>query len=165
MANIDEFVAKMKDLELRTMRSSPFIAAAMGRAFHDRLVNVTLRMYQHPMYVMTQAPAGGPPAFMSGELAYSVTMDVRGGGSTSRAYVGPHTIYARVQEFGGEMSAHNFEFMRWYMTGVPVPGGPWWYKKHVEVPARPYMRPTRDAMIADGSLHRTAVEAFLAEGL
>ena len=157
MANIDEFIAKMKELELRTMASSPAVAAAMGRAFHDRLVNVTLRRYVHPMYVRTQSPPGSTPAFVSGELAYSVTMDVRGGaGGSARAYVGPHTIYAGVQEFGGEMHARPGGFMRWYMDGR------WWFKKHVEVPARPYIRPTRDEMIADGSLHRVAVATFLA---
>lgn len=156
MATIDEFIAKMRKLELVTMRSSPAVAAAMGRAFHDRVV-AKLRHFQHPMYVRTQAPAGGPPAMMSGELAYSITMEVRGGaGGSARAYVGPHTIYAGVQEFGKEISARNVKFMRWYMDEQ------WWYKKHVTIPERPYMRPTRDEMIADGSLHRVAVATFLA---
>jgi phage gpG-like protein len=165
VADPDALLTQFKGLELRTMRTSPFIAAEMGRAFHDRLVNVTLRRYEHPMYERTNSPAGQPPAFMSGELAYSVTTEVKGGASTSRAWVGPHTIYAAVQEFGAVINVKHSTttktgktvpgFMRWYMDGS------FWYKRQVTIPERSYMRRTRDEMIADGSLHRTAVEAFL----
>lgn len=156
MAGIDDLMVHLNGLQVRMMRTSPIVARAMGNAFQDRVRNVTLRRYQHPMFVRTQAPAGGPPAFMSGELAYSITMHVAGGVSTSRAYVGPHTIYAGVQEFGAEIDVRNAKYMRWFMDGQ------FWYKKHVSIPERPYMRTTRDEMIADGSLHRVAVEAFLA---
>jgi phage gpG-like protein len=162
----DELLARTRGIELRTMQTSPVVAQAMGDAFHDRLVNVTLRQYSHPMYSRTPSPPGQPPAFMTGELAYSVTTRVSGGVSTSRAFVGPHTIYAAVQEFGATINVKHSTvtktgkvvpgFMRWYMDGN------FWYKRQVTIPERSYMRRTRDDMIADGSLHRTAVRAFLA---
>jgi phage gpG-like protein len=165
MADPDALLSQLTGLQLRGMRTSPVVAAAMGRAFHDRLVNVTLKTYSHPMYTRTPAPPGGPPAYMGGELALSVTMEVKGGMSTSRAWVGPHTIYAAVQEFGAEIDVKHTTTDRW---GRTIPGfmrwfndGSFWYKRHVSIPPRPYMKITRDAMIADGSLHRAAKAAFL----
>ncbi len=164
MAGPDDLLGALKELQFRGMRTSPFVARAMADAFHDRLVNVTLKMYEHPMYTRTPAPPGGPPATMSGELGLSVTSEVKSGVLTSRAWVGPHTIYAGVQEFGAEIDVKHFDakghlgFMRWFNDGS------FWYKRHVSIPARPYMHITHDAMLADGSLHRTALEAFLAEG-
>lgn len=165
MADPDALLSQIHELQLRTMRTSPFIAAEMGRAFKDRLVNVTLRRYSHPMYTFTPSPAGQPPAFMTGELAYSVTERTSGGASTSRAWVGPHTIYAAVQEFGKVIDVkHTYTnkhgetrlgYMRWFNEGR------FWYRQQVRIPERSYMRRTRDDMIADGSLHRAAVEAFL----
>jgi phage gpG-like protein len=160
MASPDALIAELRGIQLRSMQAAPPAVKRAAEAFHDRLVNVTLRTYQHPMYVMTQAPAGGPPAWMTGELAYSVTNEYAGSGAIGRAFVGPHTIYAAVQEEGRVIRRKSREYMRWYMTGVPKPGGPWWYKKEVTVPARPYMRPTRDAMIADGSLREAFMEGF-----
>lgn len=168
MSAADELLARLKGIQLRTMQTSPAVARAMGDAFKDRLVNVTLRRYSHPMYERTDSPPGQPPAFMSGELAYSVTQHVSGGVSTSRAWVGPHTIYAAVQEFGAVINVKHSTttktgktipgFMRWYMDGS------FWYRRQVTIPERSYMRRTRDEMITDGSLHRAAVEAFLAMG-
>jgi phage gpG-like protein len=166
MARVDDLLSQLVGLQLRGMRTSPVVAGAMGNAFKDHLVGKTLRSYSHPMYTRTPAPPGGPPAFVSGELAYSVTMEVKSGVLTSRAWVGPHTIYAGVQEFGAEIDVKHTTvdrwgrtipgFMRWYMDGS------FWYKRHVSIPERPYMLIARDEMIADGSLHRAALEAFLA---
>lgn len=165
MAGPDDFMSALIGLQFRGMRTSPVVAAAMADTFHDHLVNVTLKRYEHPMYTRTPAPAGGPPATMTGELAYSVTSEVRSGVLTSRAWVGPHTIYAGVQEFGAEIDVKHMTvsktgkpmlgFMRWFMEGE------FWYKRHVSIPARPYMEIARDEVIADGSLHRAAVRAFL----
>jgi phage gpG-like protein len=161
MAGPDELLSQLVGLELRGMRTSPVIAGAMGRAFQDR-VRRNLRLREHPMYVRTTAPPGGPPAYMSGELSLSITVRVSGGASTSRAWVGPHTIYAAVQEFGAGIDVKHTGrdgrpgFMRWYMDGS------FWYKRHVDIPERSYMRTTRNEMIADGSLHRVALETFLA---
>lgn len=166
MANVDDLIAVLVGLQLRGRRTSPVIAQAVGNAFQDHLVNVTLKRYSHPMYSRTASPPGGPPGSVSGELAYSVTVEVKGGSSTSRAWVGPHTIYAGVQEFGAEIDVKHMTtdrwgrtmpgFMRWYMEGS------FWYKRHVSIPERPYMEIARNEMIADGSLHRVFYDTFLA---
>jgi phage gpG-like protein len=165
MARPDDLLSALVGLQLRGMRTSPVVAAAMADTFHDHLVNVTLKRYEHPMYTRTAAPPGGPVGSVSGELAYSVTSEVRSGVLTSRAWVGPHTIYAGVQEFGAEIDVKHVTtdrwghtipgFMRWYMEGE------FWYKRHVSIPSRPYMEVARNEVIADGSLHRAAVRAFL----
>jgi phage gpG-like protein len=165
MARVDDLLGVLAGLQFRGMRTSPVVAAAMADTFHDHLVNVTLKRYSHPMYTRTAAPPGGPVGSVSGELAYSVTSEVRSGVLTSRAWVGPHTIYAGVQEFGAEIDVKHMTvdrwgrsmpgFMRWFMDGE------FWYKRHVSIPSRPYMEVARDEVIADGSLHRAAVRAFL----
>lgn len=168
MTYADELLARMNGILLRTMQTSPVVAEAMGRAFRNRVVNVTLRRYEHPAGMFTPSPPGQPPGTVSGELGASITSRVQGGVSTSRAWVGPHTIYAGVQEFGKDIYVKHTTVTR---TGKVVPGymkwqmeGKFWYAQHVRIPERSYMRRTRDEMIADGSLHRAAVEAFLAEG-
>lgn len=165
MAGPDDLLSALVGLEFRGMRTSPVVARAMADCFHDHLVNVTLKRYEHPMYTRTPAPAGGPPATMSGELGLSVTSEVRSGVLTSRAWVGPHTIYAGVQEFGAEIDVKHMTTNRW---GHTMPGfmrwfndGEFWYKRHVSIPARPYMEIARNEVIADGSLYRAAYNAFL----
>lgn len=166
MSYADELLARMNGILLRTMQTSPTVADAMGRAFHERVTRVTLQRYSHPGGMFTPSPPGQPPGSVSGELARSITTQVKGGVSTSRAWVGPHTIYAAVQEFGRVIDVQHTMITR---TGREIPGfmrwemeGQVWYKRRVFVPERSYMRRTRDDMIADGSLHRVAVRAFLA---
>lgn len=147
---------------LRELRDKAAVAAepcvmAMAGTFKDRLTGVTLRRYSHPPATKTPSPPGQPPAWMTGELARSVT-SVLGpsGGMTATATVGPHTVYARIQEYGGSIRPVRARFLRWTEDGIVH------YSKHVRLPPRPYMRPAIREVIEDGSLTRAAAEAFMA---
>lgn len=154
MASPDEGLAAIRGIQLKSMQSAPPAVHAAADAFQDR-VRMALRMYTHPMYTFTPSPEGGFPAFVSGELYYSVEKRFAGSGVIGRAYVGPNAPYAHVQEYGKEgITPRTHEYMRWFSEGQ------FWFRKEVDVPARPFMRPVRDAMIADGSLREAFMGGF-----
>ena len=68
----------------------------------------------------------------------------------------PHVIYAATQERGGIHQARHAKYMHWVNTGGA------WFKKRVDIPARPYMEPALREVIEDGSLTASAIEAFMA---
>lgn len=76
-------------------------------------------------------------------------------GSIGYASVSATIFYAAIQEYGHVMHAHALgKPMTWLNDGQ------WWSKYKVEVPPRPYMRPTVTQMMASGSLQRAADNAF-----
>lgn len=142
----------------RIATAAPACAKAMGDTYYDRLTKVTLRRYSHAPATKTPAPRRtGPPAWMTGDLARSVTV-VRGPSSGMRASVtvGPHTVYARIQELGGHIRPVRARYLRWTEDGVTH------FSKHVYIPERPYVKPTVRDVILDGSLTRAASEAYMA---
>lgn len=62
-----------------------------------------LRMRMHPPGTPTPSPPGEPPAKISGDLLRSVVGSPveRTGEWTWRAWVGPTSVYGRIQELGG----------------------------------------------------------------
>lgn len=128
---------------------------AMALAYQRRLVTVTLIEHTHPPGTKTNAPPGDPPALVTGTLRRSVVPELaKGGGPVATASVAPHTVYARIQEYGGHIYPVRKKYLRWFEDGT------YHFAKHVYLPPRPYMRPTTVAMVADGSLHREAAAAF-----
>lgn len=132
----------------------------MAKTFQDRVKNVTLKRIMHPPNMYWEAPEGEPPAYASGNLARSILMkssyntpsNVLG---EAQASVYATAIYAALQEWGGSTWPNRGQYMHWRNTR-----GPWW-KKLVDVPEHPYMRPTLEAVIRDGSLQRSAIDAFV----
>lgn len=130
---------------------------AMALAYQRHLVTVTLVRYSHPPFTHTDSPPGQPPALVTGTLRRSVTPELAaGGGPRATASVAPHTVYARIQELGGNIYPVRRKFLRW------VEDGSVHFSKHVYLPPRPYMAPAREETVADGSLRRAAVKAFTA---
>lgn len=146
-----------EDIERRVVEASPLVVMAMARRFRERVRDVELIRFQHAPGTRTTSPPGSPPAKMTGRLRDSVQAWPGVAGVVSAAYVAPFQFYAGVQEYGDEMVPTHFHYMHWYTDGVP------YWKKHVTVPARPYMRPAIKAAIANGSLSRAAVKAFMAK--
>lgn len=72
----------------------------------------------------------------SSNLWRSVTHKVTGSGAQVQGEVGPNTIYAAIQEFGGTVRAKNVAFLRF-----KTPDGFWHSVKEVVIPARPYVFP------------------------
>lgn len=129
-------------------------ADAMAETFQNRVQNFTLRQSTHPPGMFWKATEGRPPAYASGNLARSIVRTPAHGGIRASAMVGATAVYAALQEFGGDTWPSRGSYMHWTNTR-----GPWWMKL-VTVPEHPYMRPTVEQTIRDGSLTRSAISAF-----
>ena len=171
----DEAIAYMELIRDKAAKAAPDCAMAMGQTHQKYLKDVTLSQYGHAPQTWTGSPARtGTPGLISGQLRDSVTC-VRGagGGMYASSLVGPHTIYARVQVEGAIIRAHRRVRGGWtgrYLGGIRGPGqhtlhfiqdGEDYFPMAVEVPARPYMQPSRDAVIRNGSVQEAGSAAFL----
>lgn len=135
---------------------------AMVQAFDSGIKRDELiRTVGHP------STPGRPPALESGRLRASFRMHraQQTGAYRWTSDDGPNTVYAHIQEYGGDIWAkHTYVDKK---TGETKPGflrwggpGGWHYARHVHLPARPYMHPAVHRMSADGTLRRAAVGAF-----
>ena len=105
----------------------------------QRRATTELSRYSHPPHTPTPSPPGQPPARITGHLIGSLSPTgpfPTGGGFAGK--VGPTAVYSRIQELGGQAGRNH----------------------SVTLPPRPYMRPTRSKVIADGSLRRLFVGAW-----
>lgn len=160
----DECIALMQGIQDKAAKSAPACADAMGTVHKDWMQNVTLSRFVSVPVSQTPSPPGSPPASMTGALRRSITC-TRGasGGMVASAIVGPHTIYARTQEFG---EVHHgrprmYLWLRYIGAEEVVIRG--WRKRVVDIPARPYVRPSRDDVIGNGMAVSAANAAFMRE--
>lgn len=129
---------------LRAMAEATDAATREATATAAHLVEAetkkALSTYSHPKGTPTPSPPGRPPAVVSGQLRRSIK--VQGptplGAGTWEARIGPTAVYGRIQELGGN-------------TG-------WGGLTHL--PARPYLAPTVDALIASGRVRDVYIEAW-----
>lgn len=130
----------------------PKAAKAMGLAFQRHVVT--------SMRGPSPSPPGTPPARVSGTLARSVrtTDPVRVGEASAEVSVAPHTVYARIQQYGGVIRARHLTrdgrpgFLRWEdKSGVH-------YRHTVTLPARPYMNVDASARVG---VHNAAVRVAM----
>ena len=149
----------LKALRDKASGAAPPTVMAIADTYKDHLTKVTLRRsFAAPGQFGTPAAPGQPPAWRTGALARSVTSLLGAStGLTATATVGPHTIYARVQNQGAINRPTHAKYMHWVNSGGS------WYKKRVRIPPRPYMQPALDDCIANGSLVKAAMEAFYLE--
>lgn len=78
--------------------------------------------------------AGKSPGVKTGALRRSIQID-RSQINKLRIRVGTNLVYAKIQEYGGIISAKKSKFLRFLV------GGKFISKKTVNLPARPYFRP------------------------
>jgi hypothetical protein len=169
---LPDFLRAIRD---RAADAAPETVMAMADTYQRHLTGVTLDRYSHPPFTKTPAPVGQPPARISGELAASVR-SVLGPSSGSRAHAttAPHTVYARIQEIGGVIRAKRSKYLKW-LTDYPTSATAFWksaregeglfmnFARSVVIPPRPYMRPATEECVANGSLTRAAMAAFMAK--
>jgi hypothetical protein len=163
-------IVNLEGFKAKAMAGGPAAARAMarqGKQLDREMVSLTA----HAPHTRTPSPAGGPPSMISGRLmesmwsgdeapgpgTYSWTAHA-GPGASAASYNGP---YGRFLQFGGVHAAHNSSgYMHWYE------GGAWHRAVALSKDSRDYLRRAIELGVADGSLHRAAVEAFLgASGL
>jgi phage gpG-like protein len=165
MMTPDEVVAYLEAIRDKAAKAAPACALAMGKVHQDYVQNVTLTRFQSVPVSQTPSPPGAPPASMTGTLRRSITCTRgAGGGMHASAVVGPHTIYAATQEWGDEDRRGNPRMWLWlHYIGPYEVKRRGWVKERVKIPARPYMRPSRDDVIANGSVQAAGSAAFMRE--
>jgi hypothetical protein len=148
----------LRALQARVAAAAPPTVMAVGQTYQKHLQKVTLRRsFAAPGQFGTPAAPGMPPAWRTGALARSVvTVAGASTGLTATASVGPHVIYARVQNQGAVNRPTHSKYMHWVNSGGS------WYLRRVKIPPRPYMQPALDECIANGSLVTSAMETFYA---
>lgn len=89
---------------------------------------------------------GTPPGRRTGTLARSVRPEPAklAGPGRATSSVAPHTVYARIQQLGGDIYPVRAKALRWKVKtfGPLLPGAKrsnWVYAKHVYLPPRPYI--------------------------
>lgn len=170
----DELPAFLKAIRDRAADAAPECVMAMADTYRDHVSHVTLQKYTNTPFSKTPSPPGQPPARISGELAGSVRSHLGpSSGMVAHATTAPHTVYARIQEVGGIISVKSRRYLKW-LTDYPTSATAFWksaregdglflnFARSVRIPARPYMRPATEETVADGSLTRAAMRAFVA---
>jgi hypothetical protein len=136
-------------------RAAAAAADAMAAEFHTQLTEVTLALTSHGKGEKTLSTPGTPPALVSGTLRNSAqAVPAVSAGPRAVSLVRVTAVYARIQEKGGTVTAGRAPYLRFQ-----YPSGRWHSVKSVKLPARPYMRPTRDLLIATGRLQARAAQA------
>lgn len=134
----DAVAAALDRIAMR-MRTATRSAVKDANRLVQRRATAELSRYSHPPNTPTPSPPGQPPARISGHLLGSLSPTgpyPTGGGMAGK--VGPTAVYSRIQELGGRAGRNH----------------------SVTLPPRPYMRPTRAKVLADGSLRRIFVGAW-----
>jgi hypothetical protein len=151
----------VSQLPLRLNRIADALAAkgaaaaanAMAAEFHAELTDVTLRRSSHAAGTRTPAAAGDPPALVTGTLRRSaVIVPAVSAGTRAVSACRVAAVYARIQEQGGTVTAQRKKVLANKQTGQV-------FGKSVRLPARPYMKPTRDLLVASGRLRARAGQA------
>lgn len=136
-------------------RAAAAAADAMAIEFHTQLVDVTLALTAHGKGEKTLSTPGTPPALVTGTLRRSAQIvPAVSAGPRAVSSVRMGAVYARIQEKGGRVTAKRKPYLKFQ-----YPKGKWHSVKEVKLPARPYMRPTRDLLIATGRLQARAAQA------
>jgi hypothetical protein len=157
-------VAMFEGLKADVSAAAVDAADAMGELYEDRLVNYTLKRAFHPPSRVAKgevgfyykAHEGAPPAYASGNLAKSIRRSAvqAMGPGFAQSSVYATANYAALLEEGGYTWGNPW--MHW-LNNHP-PGS--WFMREVHIPKHPYMGPTTREVIVDGSLRRSAVDAF-----
>lgn len=126
-------------------RLPEIIERALKRALEDGLAVAKRRL----------RPGGGGPVSRTGVLERSLGARVRRQGDTFIGELYSTAPYAAAQEHGAVIQAKRREYLKFKVQGQ------WVQKRRVELPARPFLRPGRDAAAA--ALKRRLAEALREE--
>lgn len=156
--SFEENVKLWQDVSKLAAQGAAPAATALAKHVADRAQKVTLRRMKKPSGAWHRARPGEPPSLSSGKLADNMFyIPARRGGTTAFAWIGNEADYARILEFGCTVSALNKARLHWKDSGSPIKG---WFHQVLEVPAHPYLSPTTEEAVDDGSLAEAGREAF-----
>jgi hypothetical protein len=129
-------------------------ADAMAEEIVWRTKEITLRQTMHPPGAWHNQQAGQPPAYASGNLARSMFYMPASQGIRTSALVGNKAPYSRILEYGCAVHIVYKKWLSWTDSGGT------WYHKVLEIPEHPFLGPTVDDAIDDGSLLEAAIRGF-----
>ena len=151
----EENVAYLEQVLARAKLGAAATAAAMARYIAERVQNETLQKTHAPGAYYKARP-GSPPSSASGRLAKGMYSTPASGGLRATAIAGNDAEHAKLLEFGGcVLKPTGGKVMHWTDSGGS------WYHAQLPAPAHPFLGPTTEEAIADGSLRRVAIEAFI----
>jgi hypothetical protein len=130
-------------------------ANAMAEYIAWRAKEITLRRTLHPPGAYNRAKGGESPAYGSGTLARAMYVTRAYDDRLATAYVRNSAPYSRITEFGCVVSAEGKDKLHWADSA-----GSWFHTvlKHED---HPFLEPTVDESIDDGSLRDEAIDAFI----
>jgi len=133
-------------------------ATAMAKHIAERAQKVTLARTKKPSGAWHRARPGEPPALGTGKLRDAMYYKPAHRGSLRAfAWVGNDADYSRIMEFGCVVSAENKEKLHWKDSGSPIKG---WFHQRLENPPHPFLSPTTEEAVDDGSLRQAAIDEF-----
>lgn len=145
-------------------RAAVDAADAMAQAFQRGVVK--------SMRGPSPSAPGTPPGRRTGTLARSVRAEpaVLAGAGHATSSVAPHTVYARIQQLGGDIYPVRAKALRWKVkTFGPLRQGEkrtkYVYARHVYLPPRPYIVMTGDRRQECRSAAIAAVQRVVREAL
>lgn len=133
---MDDVIAKLRLLRDRAPVTADLAASAMA-AVVMRAVQEELGKTSHDPGTATPSQPGEPPSLITGQLRRSVIMKRKGRGHIQ---VGATTVYARIQELGGDAGRDH----------------------RAHLPPRPYLAPTVKRLAASGALTKAAAKVIRA---
>ena len=155
----EENVALLLRIEARARLGAQAAATAMARYIAERTADDTLRRTTHAPGAYHKAAPGAPPAMASGSLAKGMYYTPASGGLRTTAAAGNSALHAKLLEFGGcVLKPTSGKVMHWTDTG-----GSWYHARLPaggDFPAHPFLGPTTQEAIDDGSLRQVAIDAF-----
>lgn len=155
----DDIVAYWEDVVALADQAAAPVANAMAAYITERTRNITLRETSHaPGEWYRQGPRR-PPAYSTGTLARGMFYKPASAGTGSRATaeVGNRVNYSRILEYGCVITPASKKMLHWKDSGSPVKG---WFHEFLVVPPHPFIEPTFDSAIRDGSLFDVMVDEF-----
>ena len=125
------------------------------------MADTFMRSVRLSMTGPSPSPPGTPPARRTGTLARSVVTEPARltGAGKAESSVAPHTVYARIQQLGGDIYPVRAKILHWKDKSGHH------YAKHVHLPARPYMVMTAARRQECRSAAVSAVERVVREAL
>ena len=158
--DIRQYLAWLERSVAKAELGAPAVANAMAEYIADRVANDMLQRTTHAPGAYYKAAPGAPPASASGRLAKSMFTEPASQGLRSTAVVGNNAKYAKLLEHGGcVLQPTSGKVMHWRDSR-----GSWYHSRlpaNGDFPAHPFLEPTIREAIADGSLQRVAIAAFL----
>jgi hypothetical protein len=119
------------ELAARLARLDDEIKARAAKAAADAMALTAQRQIVKSMHGPAPSPPGTPPARRTGTLARSLRVEPAAAGVRATARLAPHTVYARIQQLGGDIHV---------VRAKVLTDGKRFFGTHVRLPARPYMK-------------------------